>query len=121
MKAMLVIAHGSRQRTANEEVRRLTARLRTRAVGRFDHTSCAFLQFAEPTLSEGIEACVGLGATDITLLPYLLAVGQHVAVDIPRTVAARQKAHPGVTIRIAPHVGAAAGMADLLLDIATSL
>jgi sirohydrochlorin ferrochelatase len=119
MKALLLIAHGSRQSAANEEVRRLTARLRRRAGDRFGHTSCAFLQFAEPSVAEGIEACIGLGATQVTLLPYLLGSGHHLAVEIPRTAAARQKAHPEVVIRLAPHVGAAPGLADLLLGIAT--
>ncbi len=121
MKALLLIAHGSRQHAANEEVQRLTARLRARANDRFGHVSCAFLQFVEPTLTEGIEACVGLGATHVTLLPYFLAAGQYLAVEIPRTVAARQKAHPDVTIRIAPHVGATPGLADLLLEMAAAV
>lgn len=121
MKALLLVAHGSRQPAANEEILRLTARLRRRAADRFGHISCAFLQFGEPNLAGGIEACIGLGATHVTLLPYLLAVGHHLAVEIPRTVAARQKAHPEVVIRTAPHLGAAPGLADLLLEVATDL
>jgi sirohydrochlorin ferrochelatase len=115
MKAMLLVAHGSRRPEANEEVRRLAAAVRRRAPGRFDVIKVAFLEFTEPTVAEGLEACIGHGADRIVVVPYLLAAGAHVARDIPHAVAARRKAHPEVDIRIAPHVGLAEGMAELIL------
>jgi sirohydrochlorin ferrochelatase len=115
MKALLLVAHGSRRAEANAEVHRLVGAVRRRATGRFALVKVAFLEFTEPTLAEGLEACVAQGAAEVVVVPYLLSAGSHAARDIPRAVAARQKAHPEVTIRIAPHVGLAAGMADLVL------
>jgi sirohydrochlorin ferrochelatase len=115
MKALLLVAHGSRRPEANEEVRRLAAAVRRRGPGRFELVKVAFLEFTEPSVAEGLEACIAQGATRIVVLPYLLAAGSHVARDIPQAVAARHKAHPEVDIRIAPHVGLADGMADLIL------
>lgn len=115
MKALLLVAHGSRRPAANEEVRRLAAAVRRRAADRFAVVKVAFLEFAEPSVAEGIEACVAQGASVVTVVPYLLAAGSHVARDIPRAVAARQKAHPETTILVAPHIGLAEGMADLII------
>ena len=120
MKALLVVAHGSRQPTANEEVRRLIDEIRRRATGRFDFVSCSYLQFAEPSMAEGIDTCIAQGARTVTILPYLLAAGSHVAEDIPRIVATRQKAHPEVLLQIAPHLGQARGMAELVLELAAA-
>ena len=120
MKALLVVAHGSRQPAANEEVRCLIDEMRHRATGRFDFVSCSYLQFAEPSVAEGIDACIAQGARTVTILPYLLAAGSHVAEDIPGLVATRQKAHPEVLLQIAPHVGQASGMAELVLELATA-
>ena len=116
MKALLVVAHGSRQPAANEEVRRLIDEIRRRATGRFDFVSCSYLQFAEPSLAEGIDTCIAQAAHTVTTL----AAGSHVAEDIPRIVATRQKAHPEVLLQIAPHLGQARGMAELVLELAAA-
>ena len=115
MKALLIVAHGSRRPEANEEVRRLAAAVRRRAGGRFDLVKVAFLELTEPTVAEGLEACIAQGAGKVVVAPYLLAFGSHAARDIPRAVSARQKAHPEVDIKVGPHVGLADGMADLIL------
>jgi hypothetical protein len=41
-----------------------------------------------------------------------------VAEDIPELVSQKQGEHPGIDIRIAPYLGIAAGVEDLLLSIA---
>ncbi|MFO7653106.1 MAG: CbiX/SirB N-terminal domain-containing protein [Candidatus Krumholzibacteriia bacterium] len=115
MKALLLVAHGSRRPEANEEVRRLAAAVRRRATG-FGAVKVAFLEFTEPTVAEGLEACIAMGATQVTVFPYLLSMGSHVAADIPRAVAARQKAHPEALIRVAPHLGLAEGLAELIVS-----
>jgi sirohydrochlorin ferrochelatase len=118
MRALLLVAHGSRRPAANEEVRRLAAAVRRRAAGRFDWVKLAFLEFGEPTVAEGIEDCVAQGASRVVVVPCLLAAGAHVTTDIPRTVAARRRAHPGIDLVIAPHLGLAEGLADLVLALA---
>jgi sirohydrochlorin ferrochelatase len=118
MRHLLVVAHGSRRQTSNEEVRRLAADLGPHAVGRFDGVGCAFLEIAEPSIPDGIEAAVRAGATDLVVMPYFLSAGRHVAKDIPREVASKQAEYPQVRMRIAPHLGLAPGVSDILLDLA---
>lgn len=117
MKALLVVAHGSRRAASNDEVRQLTECMRRKSEGRFGIVHCAFLELAEPSIPDGIEHCINAGATHITVLPYFLSAGRHVAKDIPEEVAPKREAHPEVTIEIAPYLGAAESIPDLMLSM----
>ncbi|RMG38007.1 MAG: cobalamin biosynthesis protein CbiX [Gammaproteobacteria bacterium] len=118
MRALLLVAHGSRRAASNEEVRALTRRLAARAGERFGHVACAFLELADPSIPEGIQACIDAGADQVIVLPYFLSAGRHVIEDIPAEVRVKQEEHPQVQIRIAPYLGAAGGIEALLLDAA---
>lgn len=116
MKSLILVAHGSRRAESNDEVRRLTDAVRERAGDDYDSVRCAFLELAEPSIPDGIEQSVQEGATEIVVLPYFLSAGRHVVTDIPNEVAGKQQQYPDVAIRIAPYLGAAGGIADLLLS-----
>ena len=114
MKALLLIAHGSRSASANDEIRALTAQLRDQSSRRFDLVEHAFLEMAEPTIVQGGAKLVADGATEIVVLPYFLASGKHVAEDIPAEVALIEQQHPQIKISVASHLGAASGMQPLI-------
>lgn len=118
MKALLLVAHGSRRAASNDEVRDLAARLAARAQPAIPIVRCGFLELAEPSIPDGIEQCIRDGATEVVVLPYFLSAGRHVVTDIPEEVCGKQAQHPQIDIRIAPHLGASAGIAELLLDAA---
>lgn len=118
MKSLLLVAHGSRRESSNDEVRQLTARLGSQAGNRFQTVNCAFLELAKPSIPEGIEACIQAGAEEVIVLPYFLSAGRHVIEDIPREVAGKQKEHPRIPIRLAPYLGSAEGITELLLGVA---
>jgi sirohydrochlorin ferrochelatase len=118
MRHLLVVAHGSRREASNTQVRKLAADLGPRAAGRFDGVSCAFLEIAEPSIPDGIEAAVRSGATEVVVMPYFLSAGRHVAEDIPREVAGKQGQYPLVHMHVAPYLGLAPGVSDILLDLA---
>ena len=114
--ALLVVAHGSRRAESNDEVRSLTGRVRAAAGNRFAAIECAFLELAPPSIPDGLEQLIERGATHVTVLPYFLAAGRHVAEDIPAEVEQTRVAHPDVTIDIAPYLGTSEAMPGLLLD-----
>ena len=114
MKALLVVAHGSRRAESNDEVRALTRSVAKRASGKYDEVACAFLELAEPLIPAGVEALVDAGADDITVVPYFLSAGRPVVEDIPAEVA-KANLPEGVGVRIASHVGESEAMADVLL------
>ena len=120
MKALLLVAHGSRRDASNDEVRDLTRQLR-KADGRFQHVACAFLELAEPSIPDGLRAAIAAGAGEVVVLPYFLSAGRHVVTDIPAEVAVVQAEHPEVPIRVAPYLGAAEGIAQILLQQAAGV
>lgn len=118
MKALLLVGHGSRRAASNDEVREISQRLGDRAGEDYGLVKCAFLELAEPSIPDGIEACIQAGADEVVVLPYFLSAGRHVVEDIPNEVQGKIDQHPGVSISIAPYLGAADGVVDLLLDSA---
>ena len=120
MRSLLLVAHGSRREESNEEIRALTALLERQAGERFAQVRCAFLEIAEPSIPDGIETAVSAGASEVVVLPYFLSAGRHVAEDIPAEVQRKQAEHSGIRIRIAPYLGLAGGLPDILLDLSDS-
>ena len=118
MKALLLVAHGSRRDESNEEVVQLASRLAAIAVDDFDLVDHAFLELAEPSIPDGIERCLQKGATSVRVLPYFLARGAHVVEHIPQQVAIKQNEHPNADIQITDCLGTADELAELLLQIA---
>ena len=118
MKAFLLIAHGSRVETSNEEVRQLTARLQSTVRDRFDVVKCAFLELAEPSIPEGVQQCIDAGATEVLAVPYFLAAGRHVKEDIPAELNKKREEHPAVEIRLCDYLGKSPAVAGLLAELA---
>lgn len=118
MKSLILVAHGSRREASNQEIRELTRTLASKAGDAFDQISCAFLELAEPSIPDGIEQAVGAGANEVVVLPYFLSAGRHVAEDIPALVSGKREEYPQVDIRIAPYLGKADAVTDVLLAVA---
>ena len=116
--ALLLIAHGSRRTQSNDEIRALARQVGERAGTAFERVDCAFLELAEPSIGGGIARLAEAGAQHVLVLPYFLSDGRHVHEDIPAQVDAARQAHPHVDIDIAPYVGTAPAMPELLLSVA---
>lgn len=115
MRALLLIAHGSRRVASNEEVQALAQTLVPRVNDRYQIVTAGFLEMAPPDIGSALQACVDQGADEIDVLPYFLSAGRHVATDVPEEVQAFAQATPGVTIKLLPYVGSVPGMIDLLV------
>ncbi|MCB1865463.1 MAG: CbiX/SirB N-terminal domain-containing protein [Chromatiales bacterium] len=118
MRALVLVAHGSRRGASNDEVRELAARLAAQAGARFELVRAAFLELAEPSIPDGITQCVRDGAGEVVVLPYFLSAGRHVATDIPAAVDEARAANPDADIRLAPYLGQSAVLATALLELA---
>ena len=116
MKHLLVVAHGSRRVESNEEVRALTRSLAAHAGNGFDRIECAFLELAEPSIPDGLRAAIADGASEIVVVPYFLSAGRHVVTDIPAEVEQVIAEAGSVAITIAPYLGAAPALGELLLQ-----
>ena len=116
MKALLLLAHGSRRKQSNVEVVKLTEKIKGRCSAQFEVIYPAFLELSSPSIPEGIKMCADDGATSILVLPYFLNSGRHVHEDIPNLIIESKKLYPNISIEIAPHIGASDLIVDALLN-----
>ena len=117
-KVLIIVAHGSRKASSNEEVRALGEKVKFLLDKHYAFVMTAFLEFTTPSLEESIVSCVEKDASEIVILPYFLASGNHVTIDIPEEVHEVQALHPKVKMTLKEHIGSASGMVDLLSDMA---
>lgn len=110
--AILLFAHGSRAPDLKAELGRV-AELVKASTG-IPIVEMAFLELAEPDMHFGVKTCVGQGARRVTVVPYLLNVGNHLRRDLPGLIGEVRKAFPGTEILLAPHLGADQLLADLV-------
>lgn len=120
MKALLLVAHGSRLKQSNDEVIHLAEKLKNNCGDQYGVIKSAFLELADILIPDGIERCIADGATSITVLPYFLNSGRHVIEDIPNIISMCKVQHPDVDISLAPHLGASHVMVDLLISSAVN-
>lgn len=117
---LLVIAHGSRRATSNEEVKAVVDRLRAMQGDRFAGIEAAFLELAEPSIEDGLALLAGRGARHIVVMPYFLAAGSHVTQDIPEMLDAFRTGHPDIRLTLKHHIGSSDGMGRLILEMAAA-
>src|SRR5438445_4650787 len=101
--ALLLIAHGSRQQQANEDLHDLVEQLRARRA--YAIVEASFLELAEPSILEGGKNCVAQGARSVILLPYFLSAGVHVRRDLTEARARLRARFPEVEFRLAEPLG----------------
>ena len=116
MKALLIVAHGSRRKESNDEVRRLATRIDENSGPAFDLVASAFLEISSPQIDSAVADLEEDGATTIKVFPYFLAAGTHVVNDIPRLIKEAEEHHPGIHFEILPHLGALQGISTLILN-----
>jgi sirohydrochlorin ferrochelatase len=116
MNALLILAHGSRQKESNDEIVRLAKELDESGDTGFDTVICAFNQFSPPTAQEQIRRLVDSGVQKITILPYFIAGGSHVKTDIPELIQEAGTIHPHVQFILTPHFGAFKGIKDVIIS-----
>jgi sirohydrochlorin ferrochelatase len=101
--AVLLIAHGSRHETANEDLRALVARVA--AGGIYPIVEGCFLELAQPDLPTGGERCVSRGATRVLMVPYFLSAGVHIQRDLASAHDELRRRYPHVEFRLGSPLG----------------
>ena len=109
--AILMMAHGSRIADANDAAREVAAMVQ--GMTGFEIVEVSFRELHEPTIQQGIDACVKRGAERILLMPYFLFMGAHVQHDLPEEILEAQKRHPGLIMEMGGHLGAHRKLAEI--------
>jgi sirohydrochlorin cobaltochelatase len=95
--AIMICGHGSRDGEALAEFERMASGLRARLPGR--DVATGYLEFARPTIRDGLETLSAAGARRILAIPGMLFAASHVKNDLPWEINSFAAAHPGVELR----------------------
>jgi sirohydrochlorin ferrochelatase len=114
MRALVIIAHGSRREESNHEIVHLTNEVRSLVKNEFEIVEYSFLEMAKPLLIDAIENIIFKEASEITIFPYFLNSGVHIKNDIPHIVEKMRVKHPGCIFKLSLPIGAYKGMAEII-------
>jgi sirohydrochlorin ferrochelatase len=113
-RALLLVAHGSRQEEANADLHHMVESVRK--LDRFDCIEACFLDMAEPNIAAGGARCVSLGANRVVVLPYFLSPGIHVRRDLALARQELAERFPGVEFLLAEPLGRHPLLIDVVAD-----
>jgi sirohydrochlorin cobaltochelatase len=99
---ILLVGHGSREKSGNDEIERFTQLWRARHPQW--RTELCFIEFAEIEVEEGLDRAA-LGSGRVIVVPLILNAAGHVNVEIPSHIARARLRHAGVRFDYAPHLG----------------
>ncbi len=94
---IMVCGHGSRDNDGVNEFTTMVAGLRT--LFPESVVESGFLEFARPTIGEGLEALQSRGVRHILAVPAMLFAAGHVKNDIPSELNSFAATHPDITIQ----------------------
>ncbi len=113
--AVLLIAHGSRESRANDELREVAMRLENSFAGVTKVYPC-FLEIESPSIPEAFDAAAKAGAKSIIAFPFFLSSGVHVLNDIPTILQECQRKYSEISIAITPSLGPDDRLDEIILD-----
>ncbi|MFV0440267.1 MAG: sirohydrochlorin chelatase [Lachnospirales bacterium] len=114
MKAVLLVAHGSRKTQTNDVFFGILELIRKRMPGTI--VDGAFMSFNEMNIEFKLEELIQKGAKEITIVPYFLFSGNHVKNTIPFKVEKILQAYPDVTAVYKESLGIDERLADIIVD-----
>src|SRR5712675_126276 len=101
--AVLLCGHGSRDPEAVREFEIAAAGLRSRLPG-FDF-AIGYLEFARPTIRDGLALLAARGARRVLAIPGMLFAASHVKNDLPWEMNSFMADNPGVEVRLGRDLG----------------
>ena len=116
MKAVVLLAHGSRDPLWRRPMEAVAERLR--AAQPQLTVRCAYLELEQPDLDATVQQLVGEGIDQVTIVPMFLGTGKHAREQLPVLVNALRSRHPNMRIVLQPPVGEDPRVLDLLAAIA---
>ncbi|MBT9477578.1 CbiX/SirB N-terminal domain-containing protein [Polaromonas sp.] len=100
---ILVVGHGSREKSGNDEILDFAEQWRQRQPGW--RIEVCFIEFSEITMSEGLRRAA-TGAQRVLVVPLILNAAGHVKMDIPQAIDGARLKFARVQFLYAPHLAA---------------
>ncbi len=112
--AILLFAHGARDPSWAEPLRRVVARLRHKQPS--TRIELAFLEMMLPNLDSAVAGLVAEGIAHITVVPLFLAQGGHLKQDLPRILDDIRKHYPTLRIHVTNAIGDSEELTNAIAD-----
>ena len=112
--AILLFAHGARDPSWAEPLRRIATRVCRNHPG--VRVKLAFLELMQPTLASAVTGLADEGVGHITVVPLFLAQGGHLKEDLPRLLDDIRSRHPGLRIDVTSAIGDSEDLTNAIAD-----
>jgi sirohydrochlorin ferrochelatase len=115
-EGVLILAHGSRRQEGNDEVRRITEKIKAKDTLNRPYET-AFMEFDQPTLADGVAKLVNINVQRVIVVPLFLFSGNHIWRDIPQALQQQKQIYPQVQFILAKHISAANLFTNLVAEL----
>jgi len=116
MKALVIIAHGSKKDSSNNEFLSMVNRIKQKDENSYDFIEAAFLELASPSIKITIKYLLKKAIKEIYLYPYFLNSGKHVLIDIPQIVDNLRKENEDIKFELFPYFGSSLYIDTIILN-----
>ena len=118
-RPVLLVGHGSRDADGRQGLLDFAAAYQ--ALDQSRPVVPCFLELTEPSIQAGVDRCVELGYTDLSVLPILLFAARHNKFDVTNELDRARQRHPQVTFHYGRHFGITPGILELWRSRLTEL
>lgn len=115
MKALIIIAHGSKKEKSNKEFIELVKKIKQRDKN-YHFIEASFLELASPNIEESVNELLLKGTTCINFYPFFLNSGKHIQVDIPNIVNELCIKYQDIEFKALEHFGMSKNILEIILD-----
>ncbi|WAL59506.1 sirohydrochlorin chelatase [Thermocoleostomius sinensis] len=110
-RPLLLVGHGSRDADGRQGL--LDFASAYQALDRSRPVIPCFLELTEPSIQQGVDQCIEMGYTDLSVLPILLFAARHNKFDVTNELDRARQRHPQLTFHYGRHFGITPGILDL--------
>jgi len=110
-RPLLLVGHGSRDADGRQGL--LDFATAYQALDRSRPVIPCFLELTEPTIQQGVDQCVEMGYTELSVLPILLFAARHNKFDVTNELDRARQRHPQVKFHYGRHFGITSGILEL--------
>lgn len=110
-RPLLLVGHGSRDADGRQGL--LDFATAYQALDRSRPVIPCFLELTEPSIQQGVDQCVEMGYTELSVLPILLFAARHNKFDVTNELDRARQRHPQVKFHYGRHFGITSGILNL--------
>ena len=115
MEALIIVAHGSKMESSNNEVLSVVEKVKEKLSNTNTMVSYCFLELVEPSLFLSISNAISHKCEKIKIFPYFLAAGKHVTKDLPCEIKKFKKQYPHIEFELLTHFGLCKGIEEIII------